>query len=76
MSSYNDYEAKASKSSIEVFDSYINTIDVIEDSIDDNSKFPIVRDNKIKQICRMVLEFFKIIIYYLKNTINAPKEKQ
>ena len=76
MSNYNDYEAKASKSSIEVFDSYINTIDVIEDSIDDNSKFPIVRDNKIKQICRMVLEFFKIIIYYLKNTINAPKEKQ
>ena len=58
------------------YDSYINTIDVIEDSIDDNSKFPIVRDNKIKQICRMVLEFFKIIIYYLKNTINAPKEKQ
>ena len=58
------------------YDTYINTIDVIEDSIDDNSKFPIVRDNKIKQICRMVLEFFKIIIYYLKNTINAPKEKQ
>ena len=71
-----DYEANASKSSIEVFDTYINTIDVIEDSIDDNSKFPIVRDTKIKQICRMVLEFFKIIIFYLKNSINATKEKQ
>ena len=36
-------------SSCEVYDSYINTIDVIEDSvIDDNSKFPIVRDNKLK----------------------------
>ena len=58
------------------YDTYINTIDVIEDSIDDNSKFPIVRDTKIKQICRMVLEFFKIIIFYLKNSINATKEKQ
>ena len=78
------------------YDSYINTIDVIEDSIDDNSKFPIVRDAsseasrgytlhiecevlrdpKIKQICRMILDFFKIIIYYLKNSINATKEKQ
>ena len=38
-------------SSCEVFDSYINTIDVIEDSIDDNSKFPIVKYTKIKQIC-------------------------
>ena len=58
------------------YDTYINTIDVIEDSIDDNNKFPIVRDTKIKQICRMVLEFFKIIIFYLKNSINATKEKQ
>ena len=56
------------------YDTYINTIDVIEDSIDDNSKFPIVRDTKIKQICRMVLEFFKIIIYYLKNTINVSQK--
>ena len=71
-----DYEAKASKSSIEVFDTYIHTIDVIEDSIDDNSTFPIVRDTKIKQICRMVLEFFKIIIYYLKNTINVSQKSK
>ena len=58
------------------YDTYINTIDVIEDSIDDNSKFPIVRDTKIKQICRMVLEFFKIIIYYLKNTINVSQKSK
>ena len=58
------------------YDSYINTIDVIEDSIDDNNKFPIVEDTKIKHICRMVLEFLKIIINYLKYYIDAPKEKQ
>ena len=58
------------------YDCYINTIDVIEDSVIDDTKFPIVKDTKIKQICRMVLEFFKIIIFYLKNIINATKEKQ
>ena len=58
------------------YDSYINTIDVIEDSIDDNSKFPIVRDTKLKQICRMVLEFFKIIIYYLKFYINVSQKSK
>lgn len=58
------------------YDSYINTIDVIEDSIDDNSKFPVVKDTKIKQICRMVLEFLKIIINYLKYHINATKESK
>ena len=58
------------------YDTYINTIDVIEDSIDDNNKFPIVRDTKLKQLCKMVLEFFKIIIYYLNNTINVPKKSK
>ena len=63
-------------SSCEVFDSYINTIDVIEDSIDDNSKFTIVKDTKIKQICRMVLEFLKIIINYLKYYIDASQKSK
>ena len=58
------------------YDTYINTIDVIEDSIDDNNKFPIVRDTKLKQLCKMVLEFFKIIIYYLNNTINVSQESK
>ena len=63
-------------SSCEVFDSYINTIDVIEDSVIDDTKFPIVKDNKIKQIFRVMLEFLKVIINYLKYYINATKEKQ
>ena len=57
-------------------DSYINTIDVIEDSIDNNSKFPIVRDNKLKQIFRVMLEFLKIIINYLKYHINATQKSK
>ena len=63
-------------SSCEVFDTYINTIDVIEDSVIDDTKFPIVRDNKLKQIFRVMLEFLKVIINYLKYYIDATKEKQ
>jgi hypothetical protein len=58
------------------YDSYINTIDVIEDSIDDNSKFPVVKDSKIKQVFRVMLEFLKVIINYLKYHINATKESK
>ena len=58
------------------YDSYINTIDVIEDSVIDDIKFPIVRDNKLKHIFRVMLEFLKVIINYLKYHINATKEKQ
>ena len=54
------------------YDTYINTR--IEDSIDDNSKFPIVRDTKIKQICRVILEFLKVIINYLKYHIDATQK--
>ena len=58
------------------YDSYINTIDVIEDSIDDNSKFPIVKDTKIKHIFRVILEFLKVIINYLKYHINATQKSK
>ena len=58
------------------YDSYINTIDVIEDSIDDNSKFPIVKDTKLKQICRVILEFLKVIINYLKCYIDATQKSK
>ena len=58
------------------YDSYINTIDVIEDSVIDDTKFPIVRDNKLKQIFRVMLEFLKVIINYLKYYIDATKESK
>ena len=63
-------------SSCEVFDSYINTIDVIEDSVIDDTQFSIVKDNQLKQIFRVMLEFLKVIINYLKYYINATKESK
>ena len=58
------------------YDSYINTIDVIEDGVIDDTKFPLVKDNKLKQIFRVMLEFLKVIINYLKYYIDATKESK
>ena len=55
-------------------DMYLDTVDVIEDRIEDDNKFPIVRDNKIKQIFRVILEFLKVIINYLKYHIDATQK--
>ena len=63
-------------SSCEVFDSYINTIDVIEDRVIDDTKFPIVKEYKLKLIFRVILEFLKVIINYLRYYINATKESE
>ena len=64
-------------SSCEVFDSYINTIDVIEDSVIDDTKFPIVtvKGTKLKQIFRVMLESLKVVINYLKYYIDAKQRK-
>ena len=58
------------------FDTYINTIDVIEDYVVDDNKFPVVKDSKMKQIFRLMFQFIKVIFYYLKNTIDATKKEE
>ena len=58
------------------YDTYINTIDVIEESIVDDAKFPVVRDTKLKQLFRLILEFMKDTINYLKFYINATKKEK
>ena len=58
------------------FDTYINTIDVIEDYVVDDNKFPVVKDSKMKHIFRLIFQFIKVIFYYLKNTIDATKKEE
>ena len=57
------------------YDAYIQSIDEVENRIDDDSKFPVVEDNKIKICCKTTLELTKVLINYLKYNINnASKE--
>ena len=54
---------------------YIQSIDEVESRIDDDTKFPVVSDNKIKICCKTTLEISKALINYLKYNINnASKE--
>ena len=61
---------------ISEFDTYINTIDVVEDAIDDDEKFPVVKDNKTKRCCQMTLELAKLLINYVKFNIKDGTKKK
>ena len=57
------------------YQAFIQTIDEVENKIDDDTKFPVVKDNKIKICCKTTLELTKVLINYLKYNINnASKE--
>ena len=55
-------------------DIYSDTIDTIEEMIDNDNVFPIVQDSKVKLFLKMILEFIKFIINYLKNSIDGAKK--
>ena len=49
---------------------YIQSIDEVESRIVDDTKFPVVKDNKIKICCKTTLGLTKVLINYLKYNIN------
>jgi len=57
-------------------DMYLDTVNLIEGRIEDDTRFPIVRDTKLKQIFRVLLEFLKVIINYLKYYIDATQKSK
>ena len=57
-------------------DMYLDTVNLIEGRIEDDTRFPIVRDTKLKQIFRVLLEFLKVIINYLKYYIDATQKNK
>ena len=54
----------------------IDAIDVVEDRIIDNDKFPGSEDNKIKKCCRNTLEIVKIMITFFKCNIETTKQNK
>ena len=58
------------------YEAYIQSIDEVENRIDDDSKFPVLKDNnKIKICCKTTLELTKALINYLKYNIKNVSEK-
>ena len=59
------------------YEAYISTINDVENRIIDDTKFPVVKDSKIKTCCYTTLELLKLSLNYLKvNINNATKKKQ
>ena len=60
------------------YETYLDSIDEIENRIVDDSKFPVIEDGKIKMLCKMILEFIKFVINYLMNinSKDATKRKE
>ena len=58
------------------YEAYISTINDVENRIIDDTKFPVVKDSKIKTCCYATLELLKLSLNYLKVNINATKKKQ
>ena len=59
-----------------VIDEYEDVIDTIEEMIEDDNKFPVVEDGRIKMILKMIFEFIKVIINCLLNNNASKKESQ
>ena len=60
---------------ISELDMYMTTINDVENRIIDDTKFPVVKDSKIKTCCYSTLELLKLSLNYLKVNINASKKK-
>ena len=58
------------------YETYLETLDQIENRIVDDSKFPVIEDGKIKMLCKMMLEFIKFIINYLMNINSKDATKK
>jgi hypothetical protein len=58
------------------YDTYLETLDEIESRISDDSKFPVIEDGRIKMICKLIFEFIKMILNYLKyHIVDATKKE-
>ena len=58
------------------YEMYMTSLNEMENRIIDDTKFPVVRDNKIKTCCYATLELLKIGINYLKINIRDASKKK
>ena len=56
-------------------DEYLDTIDLIEKRVANNNQFPVIKNSKIKQLCMIFFEIIKVVIYYIKHSINRNATK-
>ena len=56
------------------YETYIDTIEEIENRVIDDTKYLVITDNRVKRCCRHTLELIKIVLNFLKYKIDDEKE--
>ena len=56
-------------------DEYLDAIDLIENRVANNNQSPVIKNSKVKQFCIILFEFIKVVIYYIKYSINRNVTK-
>ena len=56
------------------YETYIDTLEEIENRVVDDTKYPVITDNRVKRCCRHTLELIEIVLFFLKYKIDDEKE--
>ena len=56
-------------------DEYLDAIDLIENRVANNNQSPVIKNSEVKQFCIILFEFIKVVIYYIKYSINRNVTK-
>ena len=56
-------------------DEYLDAIDLIENRVANNNQSPVIKNSKVEQFCIILFEFIKVVIYYIKYSINRNVTK-
>ena len=59
---------------ISEYDAYIATMNELEERIEDDNKYPVIEDNKIKKCSKFTLELSKLFIRYILYKDATKKE--
>ena len=47
------------------YEIYVDALDILENRIADDDEYPVVEDRKIKNCCKVALEFANFLIQYI-----------
>ena len=47
------------------YEAYIATMNELEERIENDNKYPVIEDSKIKKCCKITLELSKVFIRYI-----------
>ena len=56
------------------YEAYMTTMNELEERIENDNKYPVIEDNKIKKCCKFTLELSKLLLRYILYKDGAKRE--